>query len=483
MRRTLQTIFLSGLICCGNGASAEVAFSNCELTGSQGFGKVVANCAEIERPVNPAQPDGARLALKVAVISSLSPNPKPDAFTVINGGPGGSSIEFYVDQANAFRAILRERDIVVIDQRGTGASNPLDCPELEALNTLYDETRFAEATDACLAQLPSDPRYFTTSIAVQDLEAIREALGYAQLNVYGVSYGTRVAQHYLRRYPGSVRTLIIDGVVPHDLALGPGAAINAQRTLDRLFARCATTPSCHAAYPDLPQSFKRLSSRLREGSVTVQLAHPVSGKIESLDLGYPHLMVTIRMLSYATETVSLIPLIIDQAERLENYIPIAANALRIITSLSDAIRFGMHNTVICAEDLPFLENVDFAELQATYMGSEQVLALQTICERWPRGPMDADFREPLHSDVPTLILSGEEDPITPPLYGEQVARALPNSLHLIGAGQGHGIFARGCLPDLLAEFVQLGALQPLETGCVAKLAASPFFVNLMGPTP
>ncbi len=483
MQRILKTFFLSGLICCACSAFAEVEFDNCELTGSQGYGKVVANCADIERPVNPAQPDGEKLAIKVAVISSLSPDPKPDAFTVINGGPGGSSIEFYVDQARAFRAILRERDIVVIDQRGTGVSNPLDCPKLEALNTLFDETQIAAATDACLAQLPSDPRYFTTSIAVQDLEAIREALGYAQLNVYGVSYGTRVAQHYLRRYPDSVRTLVIDGVVPHDLALGPGAAINAQRTLDRLFARCASTPECHAAYPDLPQSFARLSSRLREHRVTVQLAHPVSGKIESLDLGYAHLMTTIRMLSYATETVSLIPLIIDQAERLENYIPIAANALRIISSLSDAIRLGMHNAVVCAEDLPFLENVDYAELRATYMGSDQVQALQIICERWPRGPIDTDFREPLQSSVPTLILSGEEDPITPPLYGEQVAQALPNSLHLVGAGQGHGIFARGCLPNLLAEFVQAGNLQPLDTSCVEKLAPSPFFVNLMGPTP
>ena len=162
MHRSFQTLLLSGLVCCGGGPFADVEFSSCELTGSQGFRKVVANCADVERPVNPAQPDGAQLTLKVAVISSLSPDPKPDAFTVINGGPGGSSIEFYVDQANAFRAILRERDIMVVDQRGTGASNPLDCPGLEALNTLYDETRFAEATDACLAQLPSDPRYFNT---------------------------------------------------------------------------------------------------------------------------------------------------------------------------------------------------------------------------------------------------------------------------------------------------------------------------------
>ena len=157
---------------------------------------------------------------------------------------------------------------------------------------------------------------------------------------------------------------------------------------------------------------------------------------------------------------------------------LAADRMRIITSLSNAIRFGMHNAVVCAEDLPFLEDADLSGLEATYMGSEQVMALRTICEHWPRGPMDEDFREPLRSSVPTLILSGEEDPITPPLYGDQVAQALPNSLHLIGAGQGHGIFDRGCLPNLLADFVQLGDLQPLDTSCVAKLAPSPFFVIL-----
>ena len=470
----------------GGGAANEVGeieFNDCELNGSQGFGMVTATCTELVRPVNPAEPNGAVLKLKVAVIHSLSPDPQPDAFTVINGGPGGSSIEFYVDGVNAFQSILRERDIVVVDQRGTGASNPLDCPELEALSDSFDEGEYARATDNCLAQLPSDPRFFTTSIAVQDLEAVREALGYSQLNIYGVSYGTRVAQHYLRRYPGSVRTLIIDGVVPHDLALGPNAAINAQRTLDRLFARCAATPQCHETYPDLAESFQRLRRRLLETPVTVDLAHPVTGKQETLELTYPHLLVTIRLLSYQSETVSLIPLIIDQAERLENYLPIASNALQILDSLSSAMRFGMHNAVICAEDIPFLGTINTAELQATYMGGEQVAALQAICSRWPHGLIDEDFRQPLNSNVPTLLLSGEEDPITPPFYGDQVAEVLPNSLHLVAAGQGHGVFARGCVPRLIAEFIQAGELEPLDVSCVSKMAAAPFFINLLGPAP
>lgn len=491
MQITFRTILLLGLILGGaRGVAASTAamaadqieFSDCELSGSQGFGKVTASCTDFVRPVNPAEPNGPTLKLKVAVIHSLSPEPKPDAFTVINGGPGGSSIELYVDGVNAFRAILRERDIIVLDQRGTGDSNPLDCPELEALSDSFDEDEYAFATDNCLAQLTSDPRFFTTSIAVQDLEAVRKALGYSHLNIYGVSYGTRVAQHYLRRYPGAVRTLIIDGVIPHDLALGPNAAINAQRTLDRLFARCAATPQCHETYPDLAASFQRLRNRLLETPVTVELAHPLSGKQETLELTYSHLLVTIRLLSYQSETVSLIPLIIDQAERLENYLPIASNALQILDSLSNAMRFGMHNAVICAEDVPFLGTINTAELQATYMGSEQVTALQAICSRWPNGLIDEDFRAPLNSNVPTLILSGEEDPITPPFYGDQVASALPNSLHLVAAGQGHGVFSRGCMPRLLAEFVQTGEL-PLDVSCVSKMAAEPFFINLLGPAP
>jgi len=461
----------------------QMVLEDCTLGGSQGIAKVEARCGWLERPEDPSDPSSTPISLKVAVVPALSPNPQPDAFTVINGGPGGSSIDMYADAVHVFSTIRRDRDIIVIDQRGTGQSNPLDCPELDASNLDFSAELIREATRACLETLPGDPRFYTTSVAVRDLEALRETLGYTQLNVYGVSYGTRVAQHYTRRYPDAVRTLIIDGVAPPEVPLGPNAAINAQRTLDRLFARCAEDPACSTRFPDLAEDLDTLRLRLRSGAVSLQIAHPVSGARENVDVSYTHLLLTLRMLSYAPETARLLPLIIEEAHASENFVPLASNALRIESQLVGAIRFGMHNSVICAEDVPFFGTLDTEALEATYIGPEQVYSLQTICELWPEGPVDDDLRQPLTADVPTLILSGEEDPITPPEYGEMANRHLPDSIHLVGIGQGHGVMSRGCFPRLISEFVDSGELEGLETSCVERLTHQPFFLNLMGPSP
>ena len=336
---------------------------------------------------------------------------------------------------------------------------------------------------ACLDQLPGNPLFYTTSVAVKDLEALRQSLGYNQLNLYGVSYGTRVAQHYARRFPNAVRTLIIDGVTPPEVPLGPNAAINAQRTLDRLFIRCAEDDSCARHFPNVEAHLADLAERLERRPEPLEIAHPVSGARKLIELNTTHLLLTLRILSYGPETASLLPLIIDEASIRENFTPLAANALRIETELLGAIRFGMHNSVVCAEDIPFLGEVDTDALAETYIGADQVRSLQTICEIWPKGLVDDDLRQPLTTDVPTLILSGEEDPITPPDYGEMAHRNLPNSLHLVGRGQGHGLLTRGCIPRLINAFVERGNLKNLETDCVAKLDHQPFFLNLMGPDP
>ena len=464
-------------------SAPALEFSDCQLKASQGIGLVQARCATLRQPENPAQPDGASVDLRIAVIESLSPDPKPDAFTVINGGPGGSSLSLYAQSAGVFSAILRERDIVIVDQRGTGLSTPLDCPEQDALVEDFDQEAVVAATRECLAGFDQDPRYFTTSIAVKDLDSVREALGYQQLSLYGVSYGTRVALHYARRYPERTRALIIDGVVPPELALGPNAAVNAQQTLDRLLTRCESDADCSNAFPELGANLETLLNRLTANPVTVEIADPLTGELKQIALGVEHLAITLRMLSYAPETAALIPLIINQAYQDGDYRPIAANALRILNELQGMIRAGMHNAVVCAEDIPFIGEVDWAALDASYLGSTQTESLLTICEHWPSGVIDPDLKDPLTLPIPTLILSGEEDPITPPAYGKLVDSQMPNSLHLIGPGQGHGIFNRGCIPGLISEFVETADWQALDTQCVDRLRAMPFFLDSMGPAP
>ena len=418
-------------------------------------------------------------------MACLMEHAKPDAFTLINGGPGGSSVQLYVDMSRVFDGFLTERDILLVDQRGTGRSNPLECVDLEQANQETDLSIVRAATKLCLESLNGDPRFYSTSVAVQDLELVREALGYEQLNVYGVSYGTRVALHYLRRFPNSVRTLIIDGVVPPSLVLGANVAINSQETLDGIFARCKREPSCASKFPSLEAHFAELSNELKANPIELKVHHPVTGIVTPLTLGYGHLAITIRLLAYSPETTALIPLIIEEAVTNRNFIPIATHALRVISTVTEAINFGMHNSVVCTEDTPFFNYGEevLATLANTYLGREQVDVLNVMCEEWPKGLMDEDMKEPLMADHPILILSGENDPITPPRYGSQVLINFRDAQHVIAPGQGHGVIGRGCLPRLAAEFVESAELESFDSSCVQRLAPSPFFVNLMGPAP
>jgi pimeloyl-ACP methyl ester carboxylesterase len=330
---------------------------------------------------------------------------------------------------------------------------------------------------------------YTTSIAVADLEALRIALGYEQFNLYGVSYGTRVALHYLRRYPTSTRSLVLDGVVPPGLSLGPNIALNAQAALDSIFARCNAQATCATAFPDLASEFSELKQQLEQDPPSLQLPHPVTGEPNNLTLDYGYLAMVVRLLSYAPETSALIPLTVHQAA-LGNFRGLAGQATSMLEQLSASLSYGMHNAVVCSEDAPHYPvldtTLDAVALANTYIGAAQYDALKALCQIWPSGPTDIDFKDPVVSGVPVLVLSGEFDPITPPRYGEQVLQHLSNAQHLVAPGQGHGVVARGCIPRLVKEFVHTAdSTEPktLAQECIKDLAAMPFFVNSMGPVP
>jgi len=482
---TVACGILLTLACGPAGAVADTLLHPCELRGSQGFGRVQAYCGRLTVPADRDNPDDASIDLFVARVPALKPNPAADAFTIINGGPGASSVDLYVDMPGAFAAVLLERDILLVDQRGTGRSTPLECETDEQPIAEFDPEAVEAATVRCLATLSADPRPYTTSIAVQDLEAARSALGYPQLNLYGVSYGTRVAQHYLRRHPDAVRSMVLDGVTPPDQALGPDIAGNAQAALDRLFARCQADPACRTRFPDPAAQFARLADRLRSTAVELTLPDPRTGRPVAMTFSHGHLAGTIRMLSYAPETAALIPLMVDEAEAHENFLPLALQARRIETELSAALNIAMHNTVVCSEDAPFYGDPTTirAALVGSYLGADQVRMLETICAIWPTGPVDADLRTLVDSSVPTLLLSGEDDPVTPPAYAERARQGLGNSRHLIASGQGHGVIGRGCLPDLLGDFLRHADPHALDTACLTRLRPEPFFIDLLGPAP
>jgi len=458
---------------------------DCRIRAGEGFPGIKARCGTLERPENPSDPESAILELFVAVVPALNLEPDPDPLVPIAGGPGQASSEFYAATVNAFEPVRRSRDIVLIDQRGTGRSAAMKCEaDEDIIEGRFDREQTILQTRACLESLPHDPRYFTTSVAVEDLEALRIALGYEQFNLYGISYGTRVAQHFLRRYPASTRTVVLDGVVAPQIALGPEIATKAQNTLDSIFDRCAETPECNARFPTIRDDFAALSTRLAAEPVVIKMANPLSGKAEEVRFGATEMAGALRLLSYHPTSVALMPLLIDQAAN-ENYAPLAAQFMMIAENMASALSIGMHNAVVCTEDAPYFSNEDVTrdELDATYIGPVQLDALEAICSVWPKGVMDDEFKVAVSSDVPVLLLSGEADPITPPSYADLAAVNLGNAIHLTGKKQGHGQALRGCVPDIIADFVDSASIEGLETDCMDRLHAMPFFLDFAGPSP
>ena len=474
------------LLAIAAGPAAALELEDCRISAGPAFPGIKARCGHFERPLNPDQPAAGSISLSVAVVPALTLGPAPDPLVPLAGGPGQGAIQFYAAYRAAFEPLRRERDILLVDQRGTGDSAPLACPSEDLLlqRELSDKAIRA-LTAACLDELPHDPRWFTTSVAVRDLEALRQALGYPSLNLYGLSYGSRVAQHYARRFPAQTRSIVLDGVVPPDLPLGPDIALEAQRAIDRVLNRCAQDAACADAFPDIAATFASLQQQLAtRGPVELRLADPVSGRYQRIRFGRAEFAMAIRLMAYHPHTIALIPLLVHEAGA-GHYEPIARQYLSAARSLGDSIAIGMHNAVLCTEDVPRYAPaaLDKLALEATYMGSQLLDTMQTVCAIWPEGRADADLAEPLETSIPTLLLSGGADPITPPGYATRAAADLRRAWLLTGVDQGHGQLPVGCMPGVVADFVAAAQLEDGAATCIDDSFVMPFFLSWSGPSP
>lgn len=473
---------LLGIAATGRAPAAQLELRDCILEHPFKLLAVTAQCAQLEVPEDYAAPGGAHLTLRLARISAISRRTRPEPLFVLAGGPGQGAADLYTSVLPAFGRIHRDRDIVLLDQRGTGASQPLNCPEEE--EELDESTPQAARalTARCLASLT--PRahvaYYTTSLAVRDLEAARTALGYARIALYGASYGTRVAQHYLRHHPQQVAAVILDGVVPVELVIGPATALDAEAALGQILRRCAGEPACQGRF-DATGDYRAVRAELAAHAVPVAASDPSGGAPRPLAFGPEQLATVLRLASYASEYAALLPLWLHGAHATHDYAPLAAQYLLLERSYGD-LAVGMHHSVVCAEDVPFYGRVDRAALAPTYMGSRQVDALQAVCEVWPRGPMDADLHAPLHSLVPALLLSGSADPVTPPQYAHQAARGFAHAQEIVLQGFGHGQLTVPCIDGIMARFLDAPA-QPLDISCSARARPMPFFTSVNGPAP
>jgi pimeloyl-ACP methyl ester carboxylesterase len=491
MRRLTSLAFAAALLLAGCAAApaaapAEpaLALQPCRLSEpGAAVRTIAAECAALAVPENPADPAGRAIELRVVVLPAVSRDAAPDPLVLLAGGPGQAASEAFVPVLPFLDPVNQQRDIVLVDQRGTGGSNPLACPlEAEGLDDAAsspDDPAVQAWWRDCLAQLDADPALYTTEIAARDLDAVRAALGYEQLNLLGVSYGTRAALTYLRLFPDRVRSLVLDGVVPPEMAVGAAMARDGQRALDLTFDACAGDPACAEAFPELRAEFDTLLAGLADQPATVQLDDPFTGEPAEVTLTRELAAATIFQLSYAPETAALIPLLVHSGAA-GDLRPLAAQSLLTTRQLADQIAVGMRSSVICAEDEPRYTAAAPAE---GYLGDLLSRSLASACAVWPRGEVSPEFNAPVSSPAPALLLSGERDPVTPPAYGDAVAASLPNSLHIVAAGQGHNIFFRGCVPALVAEFLEAGSPAALDTSCVERLGPSPFFTSFTGPQP
>ena len=463
--------------------SNTIAFKNCSLTLPGTIQTAPARCGWLEVAENPAAPNGRKIRLHVALAPAVSRSPKPDPLFFFAGGPGQAATETYVMIRPILEKIRKDRDIVLIDQRGTGQSNPLKCPlqEDDTLETTVDLDLIKKRARECLQKLDGDPRYYTTTVAMQDYDKVRQAMGYDRINLLGISYGTRAAQVYLRQFPQHARSVILDSVVPMELILGTEHARMLDRSVAATFDDCERDKQCNALFADASSGLKDLFKHLREQPRKILFTHPLTGKQESLTVTADILAAAIRFLSYSSETQALLPLLIHEAATTGNLERLTSQALLIMGSLSEQISHGMELSVICNEDYPFM--TDQQQDEDTILGSTFLTAMQTECGVWPRAEPVAGFHKPVSADVPVLLLSGTRDPVTPPAYAKQTAAHFPNSLVLIGNGLGHSVITNYCLREVATQFIEKGSSKGLDTDCVADIKPAPFFTSILGPNP
>jgi pimeloyl-ACP methyl ester carboxylesterase len=484
----LASIVLAGLasVLAGCGGDARprstIALAECRLPKLP----LAAQCGTLEVPENRDRPDGRRISLAIAVLPANTLHPRADPLFILAGGPGQAA-SFLGPFAAALTGVRKDRDIVLVDQRGTGRSSPLVCAALKPERGLQAALEFdpAPKAAACAGELAArgvDAAQYTTAAWVADLDAVRAALGYAKVNLWGGSYGTRVAQEYLRRHGDRVRSVVLDGVATPAMKTTLDVWPSREIALNAVFDACAQSPACAAAHPDLASTLDAIRARLGPQGRDVAIADPRTGEELTLHLTFEHVIGALQPFTYAPELAALLPEVIGRAAA-GDFGPLYAGAMLVTADFDEQSNTALHYSVTCAEDIPRVAPADAARALAglrTKALAERALA---VCAQWPKGTTPADASTPVRSDVPALILSGGLDPVTPPGNGAEVAKTLPASRHIVARGYGHIVSPHSCGPRLIAAFLDDPTFATLPASCVdhfEKSSRPPLWPDRLG---
>ena len=470
--------------------ASEAPLTECRVPGI----RHAVLCGVVQRALDPVRPAGTTIEVHYIVVPAMARRKLPDPVFLLAGGPGQSAIGIAAGTLPLFSRLNNRRDIVFVDQRGTGRSAALECAEAEhePLAAQADPDRQFEQLMACKAALlklpyirsPNDLGLFTTTIAAQDLDAVRQQLGAAHINLVGVSYGTRVALEYLRQFPSAVRRSVLDAVAPPDMALPASFSTDGQAAWDALLHACEGDPACRRRYPALRADWATL---LKSVPKPVSVAQPLTGTTERFTLTREMVLGAVRGALYAPAVAAALPAAITEAAGGRYGGLVGVGALLSSRKASQPA-LGMHFSVVCAEDVPRLtdpgqdSNPDHsapANPPGADFGSGQATLYQRVCAHWPRGEVPAAFYQVPPSPAPALLFSGGLDPATPPRHGERMARALgPTARHVVVPNAGHGVMAIGCARDVVYRFIDAEHDRDaiaVDAGCLSTIPRPPVF--------
>jgi pimeloyl-ACP methyl ester carboxylesterase len=479
MRRLISAALL--VIAGLESALAAEVIQTCRIAGLRHS----VQCGTVQRPLDPERPGGPTIDIHYVVVPALARRKLPDPVFLLAGGPGQSAIALAGNAMGLFQRLGNRRDLVFVDQRGTGRSAPLICDEQRSrpLAEQADPTQQLLRLTACRSQLQrltyGDLRFFTTTLAMQDLDAVRQKLGVGQINLVGASYGTRAALEYQRQFGPQVRRMVLDGVAPPDMVLPSSASPDAQAALDGLFAFCASQPVCAASHPRLREDWAALLASLPRSA---RLAHPLTGVVEDVHLSRDVVLAAVRAPLYNPALSAALPVAITEAAQ-GRFTALLGLSLPLSARKAQRIAEGMHFSVLCAEDYPRMDLVDTPA--GADFGTSFARQLQSVCADWPRGKVPAAFYNIPVSRVPVLLLSGGLDPATPPRHAARVASALgPQARHLVVAQAGHGVLGIGCMRDVLYRFLAAeedGEALAVDMQCIDAVPRPAAFQATTGP--
>ena len=466
-------------------ATPSIVLAECRLPKLSG----IAQCGTLEVPENRAKPDGRRISLAVAVLPANTLHPRPDPLFILAGGPGQAA-SFLGPFAATLTGVRKDRDIVLLDQRGTGRSSPLGCaaykPDDSAEAALeLDPVPKAAACAAELAARGVDAAQYTTAAWIADLDAMRSALGYAKINLWGGSYGTRAALEYLRRFPARVRSVVLDGVVAPSMKISLDGWRSRDLALTAVLDACAESSACRTAHPDLPATLDGIRDRLGPAGRDVAVTDPRTGAVETQHITFDHVIGGLQPLTYSPELSALLPEIIGSVSA-GDYGALIAGAMLVTADLPEQISNALHYSVICTEDVPRIAPADASATLADVRSRALAMRALAVCDVWPKGKAPAGSALPVESPTPVLILSGGLDPVTPPANGAEVAKTLPASRHIVARGYGHIVSPHACAPRLIAAFIDDPSFATLPASCVEHFEKSvrpPLWPDRLGARP